>query len=78
MCAETVREWQKMYRVIGRGGLLAMGVKRIRYDYETKVGAAGPYWWHCGQPAQGATCRVSSNSCWVCAALLWAADTDDL
>ncbi|WP_324606876.1 helix-turn-helix domain-containing protein [Actinomyces sp. oral taxon 181] len=24
--AETVREWQKMYRVIGRGGLLAMGV----------------------------------------------------
>ena len=24
--AETVREWQKMYRAIGRGGLLAMGV----------------------------------------------------
>ena len=24
--AETAREWQKMYRVIGRGGLLAMGV----------------------------------------------------
>ena len=40
MCAETVREWQKMYRVIGRGGLLAMGVKRARYDYETKVAAA--------------------------------------
>jgi len=38
--AETVREWQKMYRVIGRGGLLAMGVKQTRYDYETKVGAA--------------------------------------
>ena len=38
--AETVREWQKMYRVIGRGGLLAMGVKRARYDYETKVAAA--------------------------------------
>ena len=34
--AETVREWQKMYRVIGRGGLL----KRAKYDYETKVAAA--------------------------------------
>ena len=38
--AETVREWQKMYRVIGKGGLLAMGVKHTRYDYETKVAAA--------------------------------------
>ena len=38
--AETVREWQKMYRVIGRGGLVAMGAKRASYDYETKVGAA--------------------------------------
>ena len=38
--AETVREWQKMYRVIGRDGLLAMGVKHTRYDYETKVAAA--------------------------------------
>ena len=38
--AATVREWQKMYRVIGRDGLLAMGVKRTRYDYETKVAAA--------------------------------------
>ena len=38
--AETVREWQKMYREIGRGGLLAMGVKRAKYDYETKVAAA--------------------------------------
>ena len=38
--AETVREWQKMYRVIGRGGLLAMGGKQRTYDYETKVGAA--------------------------------------
>ena len=38
--AETVREWQKMYRVIGRGGLLAMGVKQAKYDYETKVAAA--------------------------------------
>ena len=40
MSAETVREWQKMYRVIGRGGLLAMGVEQTRYDYETKVAAA--------------------------------------
>ena len=38
--AETVREWQKMYRVIGRGGLVAMGVKQTSYDYETKVAAA--------------------------------------
>ena len=38
--AETVREWQKMYRVIGKGRLLAMGVKHTRYDYETKVAAA--------------------------------------
>ena len=38
--AATVREWQKMYRVIGKGGLLAMGVKQARYDYETKVAAA--------------------------------------
>ena len=38
--AETVREWHKMYRVIGRDGLLAMGVKRAKYDYETKVAAA--------------------------------------
>ena len=38
--AATVREWQKMYRVIGRSGFLAMGVKQTRYDYETKVAAA--------------------------------------
>lgn len=38
--AATVREWQKMYRVIGKGGLLAMGVKHTKYDYETKVAAA--------------------------------------
>ena len=38
--AATVREWQKMHRVIGRNGLLAMGVKQTRYDYETKVAAA--------------------------------------
>ena len=40
MSAATVREWQKMYRVIGKGGFLAMGVKQARYDYETKVAAA--------------------------------------
>ena len=40
MSAATVREWQKMYRVIGKGGFLAMGIKRTRYDYETKVAAA--------------------------------------
>ena len=38
--AATVREWQKMYRVIGRSGFLAMGIKQARYDYETKVAAA--------------------------------------
>ena len=38
--AATVREWQKMYHVIGKGGLLAMGVKHTKYDYETKVAAA--------------------------------------
>lgn len=38
--AATVREWQKMYRVIGKDGLLAMGAKHTRYDYETKVAAA--------------------------------------
>ena len=27
--AEAVRHWQKMYRVIGRGGLLAIVVSRI-------------------------------------------------
>ena len=41
--AETVREWQKMYRVIGRGGLLAMGVKHTKYDYETKVPQRRPW-----------------------------------
>ena len=38
--AETVRGWQKTYRVIGRDGFLAMEVKRTKYDYETKVAAA--------------------------------------
>ncbi len=40
MSAATVREWQKMYRVNGRSGFLAMGVKHTKYDYETKVAAA--------------------------------------
>lgn len=40
MSAATVREWQKMYRVIGKGRLLAMGIKHTKYDYETKVAAA--------------------------------------
>ena len=40
MSAATVREWQRTYRVIGKDGLLAMGVKQARYDYETKVAAA--------------------------------------
>ena len=38
--AQTVREWQKMYRVIGKGRLLTMGIKHTKYDYETKVAAA--------------------------------------
>ena len=38
--AEAVRHWQKTYRAIGKDGLLAMGVKQARYDYETKVAAA--------------------------------------
>ena len=38
--AATVREWQKMYHVIGKDGLLTMGVKHTKYDYETKVAAA--------------------------------------
>ncbi|WP_368885960.1 helix-turn-helix domain-containing protein, partial [Rothia mucilaginosa] len=38
--AATVREWQKMHRAIGKDGLLAMGVKQTRYNYETKVAAA--------------------------------------
>ena len=38
--AETVRGWQKTYRVIGKDGLLAMGGQQARYDYATKVAAA--------------------------------------
>ena len=40
MSAATVREWQKTYHVIGKDGLLTMGIKHTRYDYETKVAAA--------------------------------------
>ena len=40
MSAATVREWQKTYHVIGKDGLLTMGVKHTKYDYETKVAAA--------------------------------------
>lgn len=38
--AEAARNWLKTYRAIGRDGLLAMGGKQARYDYETKVAAA--------------------------------------
>ena len=38
--AEAVRNWLKTYRAIGRDGLLAMGGKRARYDFETKLAAA--------------------------------------
>ncbi|QXW97912.1 helix-turn-helix domain-containing protein [Rothia mucilaginosa] len=38
--AATVREWQKTYHVIGKDGLLTMGIKHTKYDYETKVAAA--------------------------------------
>ncbi len=38
--AEAVRNWQKTYRATGRDGLLKMGEKHARYDFETKVAAA--------------------------------------
>lgn len=38
--AEAVRNWQKTYRATGRDGLLAMGGRQARYDYETRVAAA--------------------------------------
>ena len=38
--AEAVRKWQQTYRATGRDGLLKMGEKRSRYDFETKVAAA--------------------------------------
>ncbi len=36
-----MKSGRRCAEVIGRDGLLAMGVKQARYDYETKVGAAG-------------------------------------
>lgn len=38
--AEAVRKWQQTYRAVGRDGLLKMGEKRSRCDFETKVAAA--------------------------------------
>lgn len=38
--AEAVRNWWETYRAVGRDGLLTMGKKQTRYDYETKVAAA--------------------------------------
>ena len=38
--AEAVRKWQQTYRATGRDGLLKMGEKRSRCDFETKVAAA--------------------------------------
>lgn len=38
--AEAVRHWLGTYRAVGRDGLLAMGGRQARYDYETKVAAA--------------------------------------
>ena len=29
--AATVREWQKMYRAIGKDGILAMGIKHTKH-----------------------------------------------
>ncbi len=37
---EAVRKWQQTYRATGRDGLLKMGEKRSRCDFETKVAAA--------------------------------------
>lgn len=39
--ARTVRKWQQTYRAVGRDGLLNMGKTHARYDFETKVAAAG-------------------------------------
>ena len=38
--AEAVRKWQQTYRATGRDGLLKMGKKHARYDFESKVAAA--------------------------------------
>ena len=34
-------KWQQTYRAVGRDGLLNMGKTHARYDFETKVAAAG-------------------------------------
>ena len=39
--ARAVRKWQQTYRAVGRDGLLNMGKTHARYDFETKVAAAG-------------------------------------
>ena len=38
--AEAVRKWQQTYRATGRDGLLKMGEKHSRCDFETKVAAS--------------------------------------
>ena len=38
--AEAVGDWLGKYRATGRDGLLAMGGRQARYDFETKVAAA--------------------------------------
>ena len=38
---EAVRKWQQTYRAAGRDGLLNMGKSNARYDFDTKVAAAG-------------------------------------
>ncbi len=42
MSAATVREWQKIPRH-REDGLLTMGIKHTKYDYETKVAAAAAW-----------------------------------
>ena len=37
---KAVRKWQRTYRAVGGGGLLAMGKTKRSYDHETKVAAA--------------------------------------
>lgn len=39
--ARAVRKWQQTYRAVGRDGLLNMGKTHAKYDFETKVAAAG-------------------------------------
>ena len=37
---DTVREWLNTYRSVGMGALTAMGTRKRKYSYETKVAAA--------------------------------------